>query len=166
MRESEQKKGDWLQYNITELCTLLEQKKALLLRWTAKTEEMFFAPVERLAGNLAEREALLHELETVEARIGALCEGDDTLQAALAGNSGDIPPALAPVSDRVQSLRACVSGLLRSERSMAQRLQQEKNGLLEKIKGMQAGGAAAGQYHRAAQTANGVRHKKVPPKLI
>lgn len=140
---------------LTEILSLLREKKELLLEIEQVSNEMKNAPAEELMSLFTRRGELLERAKTLGERIDLLAEGDETLTAALKNSAepGTLEGELFSVYDESLRIKAVANRILREEEGIKEHIQAEKDGLLEKLQGLNSSSSSvAGSYRRCVQT--------------
>lgn len=119
----------------TELMYILAEKRDLFLACERATEEMCICPTEEMETYTAQRQEHLERARAIDDRIKVLSEGDETLQAALRNtcDRGGLPAHLSVVYDTALAVKAVANRILQNEEIVRQRIELEKERLLDKI---------------------------------
>ena len=134
---------------------LLEQKKALFIRFERHTEEMLTCPAEELEELVARREQLITQIDALDRAVRDAAAGSplapDILRAVQnQGDRGDLRREVLPLYDAAAGIRTVACRLMETEAQASVRLRLEQERILELIKSANRG--AEGQAARFLST--------------
>lgn len=130
--------------NPSEILKLTEEKRDLLRRFEAITQEMITCPARLLEEHTHQRQRIIDRLEEIEADLEEQCGEEQRIFSAAHGHvpAEELPEELAPVCAAAQESQAILSRLPESELQASMRLRQEQEHILDLIKNTNRGGAA------------------------
>lgn len=141
--------------SLSEILSLLGEKKSTLLEVEQVSDEMKNAPAEELLALFTKRGELLESAQKINERINALAEGDEPLMAALKNSCepAALSAELAEIFDESLRAKAVANRILHEEEGIKEHIQSERDELLVKIENLNSGGASvAGSYRRSVKT--------------
>lgn len=134
---------------LTQLLSLLQDKKALFIEFEQCTEEMLTCHTDSLEDILAQREQLIGKIDKLDEAMDRLAEGSRELQQAVKcqGCPGDFSPETQEVYAAAAQVQAVISRMTEVETQVSLRLRLEQERILERIKSTNRGaGAQAARF--------------------
>ena len=137
------------------LCALLEDKRQAFLTYEKETEALIVCDVETAQAHMNQRSLLIKEIDLIDKKIeGVLSSSADRELLGRAVKAKSLPAELTeeylPIYEQAQLLFAVMNRVKMSEPQAANRLDQLKNELLNKIKENNKGtGAQVSKYYNS-----------------
>lgn len=138
----------------------MQQKNAAFEEYETHTRALLECDIDDIEGHISRRGVLCGKIDQLEESIRAACAQTSQPQKALLAvrsrcDRGDLPQDLAPVFDAALEISGIIARIQGLEKEVQERLEQERDGLREKIKEHnQSSQAKASKYVSGVQTAN------------
>ncbi len=142
--------------NNQKLKQLLREKEILFNEVERITNDIFESPVDVINALLETRGSVLEQVNIVNQKISPLIEGDENLRSVLnctcdiSGLSGE----MKELFEQSLRIRAVANRIIKNEDCVRQKIENERDSLLEKIETMNSSSkTVAESYKRSVETA-------------
>lgn len=138
-----------------QVSALLNEKKGVLAEIEQVSSRMKLADAQEIIELFAERGKLLESAQALTEQIRALSEGDEKLASAISNSAepSALDGELLRIFEVSLGIKAVINRVLHEEEGIKEHIQTERDGLLEKIEGLNASSSAvAAGYRRSVQT--------------
>ena len=151
--------------NSQELKNLLLTKQELFLEVERITNEIFDAPVDLINSLLDTRGNAIEQIILIDDKIKSFTEGNEHLRSVLncTCEMSDITGELKELLEEALRIKAIANRIIKNEDSVRQRIENERDSLLETIETLNhSSSAVAKSYMRSVETGIPQRsiHKK------
>lgn len=133
-----------------EILLILSQKKELFQQFAVQADEICQVPMEEMEEHMAKRQEIIEKLQELDKQMEALCEsagqGTDDAVHNRCDRSG-LTPELGMIFDASMAVKAIVSRIVAFEPMVKDRIETEKELLMEKIESINTGALAAAKRY-------------------
>lgn len=138
----------------SELCELLNQKKALFEEYEAETLRLTAGSVEGISERLDRRALLREKIDELTQRLGELCPSDELLKKAMRLDCarGELPEEARRVFDAALEVQAVLQRILQEDGLAVARVTEERDAAADRLRALNSGKeAAAARYLKSSR---------------
>lgn len=129
---------------------LLEKKRQAFLAYEQEIDGIITGSTEEILEHGEAINRLVAKIDDINQRLHELCADNESLTAAVrsSGMQGDLPEEYQEIFEKSMAVRSVISRIQNMEDQVMDRLGQERDGLMEKIKQTnQSNEARASKYY-------------------